>query len=245
VPAPATYPGWDQFYDQLRRLIDGVNGDDIPLDNNALPRPPKVTKDRLVDALRKAANQVPADHRCPCDVPTKQVLLDAIARPRGQNYDWTPWSARWKGTWWRPGGDPLPLCADWLRPERRATTGPGARAQDAEGMQGVPPGRTRSHKQDVVFRNPETNEVERRGWNVSDDERGFVWGWDPKDYGAQWRKAVHIGYPFDNGACRCIIWLTSANAYLECVSADNSCYSIAALDGHGKLTRDGDAKPAK
>jgi len=86
--------------------------------------------------------------------------------------------------------------------------------------------------------------VNRHGWNVSDDERGFVWGWDPKDF-TKWQDAVHIGFPFKNGDCCCIVWICSTNAFLECLSADKSCYSIVALDGHGRLTRTGPAKPEK
>ncbi|MGH9196426.1 MAG: hypothetical protein ACRD1T_11870, partial [Acidimicrobiia bacterium] len=149
------------------------------------------------------------EERCDCPIPSREDVEKALEKPEGKSYDWTPWSGHWKGKWWPPGQPAIDIPADWLKPEIKATTDPNAEARDAEGMAGVPPEVADVGKQDVVFRKPDEQEVDRRGWNVSDPEHDFVWGWDPKDFGSEWRKGVHVGFPFKSGKCRCIIWLNA------------------------------------
>jgi hypothetical protein len=235
---PAQYPGWTEFSGQLKKLVDGVKNDEIPIDNPALKPPPKITKESLARKLVKLARAITADEKCQCEVPKQKVLIEALTKPSGRDYDWSGWSAHWKGKWWRPEGDPLDADTDWEAPETKEK-----KADDAEGQAGVPSGKE-AKKQDAIFRKSGTTEVERRGWNISNAE-DYVWGWDPKEYGREWEKAVHVGYPFKNGECQCIIWICSVDAYLECVAPDGKCYSIVALDGHGKLEKKGPPRPAK
>jgi len=50
----------------------------------------------------------------------------------------------------------------------------------------------------------------------------YVWGWDPKDNSCPsgsargWRGAV-VGFTFDQGSASCIMWVTTEEAFLECV----------------------------
>ncbi len=107
-------------------------------------------------------------------------------------------------------------------------------------------------QQDVVW----AGEHPRQGWNRL-DERG-LYGWDGKlpgkdvpaletvieagevpggsqttgDGQGGW-KGVHIGYPLTSeDGCACIIWVTSKEAYLECVNGDG-LRTAAGLGGGG------------
>ena len=58
----------------------------------------------------------------------------------------------------------------------------------------------------------------RYGWNQSHHEVDYVWGWDPKNSGNQnGYTGTHVGFTFEVNTASCIIWVTSNEAFLECV----------------------------
>ena len=54
-----------------------------------------------------------------------------------------------------------------------------------------------------------------------------MWGWDPKDNNcpvgaARGRKGAVAGYTFSEGSASCIVWVTTEEAFLDCVRAFQS-----------------------
>ena len=47
----------------------------------------------------------------------------------------------------------------------------------------------------------------------------YIWGWDPKDDGCTegGRRGAHVGFPLDIGSTHCIVWVTTEEAFLECL----------------------------
>lgn len=57
------------------------------------------------------------------------------------------------------------------------------------------------------------------GWNLSDEDTLFVWGWDPKNQGdLKGRAGAHLGFPATFQGCDFILWLTKREAFLEAVN---------------------------
>ncbi len=57
------------------------------------------------------------------------------------------------------------------------------------------------------------------GWNLSDDDTPYVWGWDPKDDGDKGGRAgAHLGFPLTFQGCDFILWITKEEAFLEAVN---------------------------
>jgi hypothetical protein len=231
----AVYPGWDQYYGHVRYLIQGVEDDNIPLESSQLTTPPPISKARLAETLIEAAERVPHAVRSPFDIPPQEELLKALTNPEGRNYDWRPWSAHWEGyskDW--TGSPEVPMSWDWLMPV------PGQ-----EGEFGVPVGgKTRVNIQEVISRkSPSDNAVEARLYNISDDARGFVRGWAPGGWGAEWTKAVWIAFPFAHGPCKCIIWLSTVGAWLYYLSERPKFMLSISPVAHGKFNATGPARP--
>ena len=52
----------------------------------------------------------------------------------------------------------------------------------------------------------------------------YVWGWDPKNNecpqgSSRGYTGAHVGFTFNQGTASCIIWITSDEAFLECVNS--------------------------
>lgn len=57
------------------------------------------------------------------------------------------------------------------------------------------------------------------GWNMSDRETRYVWGWDPKSKGdKKGRAGAHLGFPTTFLGCDFILWITKEEAFLEAVN---------------------------
>jgi len=211
------YPGWADFKDILDRLISKV----------------KAEKDQIADDLVREAKKLSAKDRCACGDVTKDEILAAIAHPKGKGYDWKLWTGKFEGEWHSADGQNYEDAEDWREPQAWKPT-----SQDAE--DGVPKGKKCS-KQDVIWVDPKDKSTgTRHGWNVSSDDDDYVWGWDPKEDdppAKHGENGAHIGYPFDHGPCRCIVWVTLKFAYLECVFEDaqhKKCrFSVERRSGHG------------
>jgi hypothetical protein len=58
------------------------------------------------------------------------------------------------------------------------------------------------------------------GWNQSHHEVAYIWGWDGKDNNSEpvnGDVGTHVGWTFNQGTAKCIIWVTKKEAFLECV----------------------------
>ena len=59
------------------------------------------------------------------------------------------------------------------------------------------------------------------GWNQSHHEVAYIWGWDAKDNSPDpinnGDTGAHVGWTFNKGTAKCIIWATKKEAFLECV----------------------------
>jgi len=55
------------------------------------------------------------------------------------------------------------------------------------------------------------------GCNQSHRYMKAIWGWDPKPGLDEKRFAPHLGYTFASAGVECILWITPAEAFLECI----------------------------
>ncbi len=119
------------------------------------------------------------------------------------------WAGRHQGKWYDVSQH-FDDEADWKHPVKEDTNDP---VNDVDSL-----GNPRVYDfQEVEFLG-RTGQA-RYAWNQSHPEINYVWGWDPKndvDRGGQ--EGAHIGFPFTSGLADCIVWLTPAEAFLECMA---------------------------
>ncbi len=139
----------------------------------------------------------------------------ALANPHGYASPdgWRCWAGRHDGTWYDPGERRFHDEARWLPPEKEPSKRGPKRKYDF---------------QRVHF----TGRDERWGWNQSHPDVPYVWGWDPKPGLDIACFAPHIGFVFDCGNAKAIVWITPAEAFLEMIRP-------------GGPATDGDATPRK
>lgn len=69
-----------------------------------------------------------------------------------------------------------------------------------------------------------------------------MWGWDPKDnhcpFGsARGQRGAHVGFPFNQGTASCIVWVTTEEAFLECIRyGRRTSTSSGPYEGYGQWT---------
>ena len=68
----------------------------------------------------------------------------------------------------------------------------------------------------------------------------YVWGWDPKDNICQdGRRGTHVGFPFTVGSASCIVWVTTEEAFLECLRGNRRTSATSgseSYEGYGQWT---------
>lgn len=260
------YPGWKEYKDKLDELRKSVEKDAIDLSKNPAVKnsgekdfltllKQKVKRENLAMLLCLLAAILKDKVNCPCtpcawDIDSCEKIYRGLHDPTGKNYDWSHWEGEFEGNWYgwsygvgTPGKNEFPAPAAWHKPDDTHALDPEKKEEEVEGIppkSDLPNGKKdkKFKKQKVDFKDKD-GKVERTGWNVSDDE-DYVWGWDPKK-GDKPLDCVNVGYPFKYKKCYCIVWLTSINVYLECVT-DDGCYNVVALDGHGCWKRTGKPK---
>lgn len=125
--------------------------------------------------------------------------------------DLEAWSGLMTGTWYDESGSTFSDPAMWQSPINMPTSDP---AGDI-GSDGLP--RVYAF-QEVIFSGADRVGQAKYGWNQSHPDVSYIWGWDPKnneDDGGN--VGTHVGWTFDQGPARCIIWITKNEAFLECV----------------------------
>ncbi len=206
------YPGWEKFDKRVQELRKKA----------------KTDAEEIAKKLAERAKNVPDKHKCPCDAVTADQIADALKNPQGKNYDWSNWAGKFDGTWY--GDKEYPDAQEWKPSEDCSAT-------DSDAIQGVPAGK-KCKKQHVIWTNPDGSK-KKEGWNVSSADDDYVWGWDPKEGKApeeHGKKGTHVGFPLKHepGKCWCIVWVTSENEYLECITPDRKCKMSVDRWGHGQ-----------
>lgn len=110
---------------------------------------------------------------------------------------WRAWAGRHAGTWYSDPSATFTDDADWQPPRREASRHGSPRTYDLQPVR--------------FLTDP------RWGWNQSHGEVDHVWGWDPKPGYDHARFAPHIGFTFSKSGAECILWITPAEAFLECI----------------------------
>ncbi len=144
---------------------------------------------------------------------TRQQLdtacLDALTNPQGfaSAAGWNVWQGTHWGVWFTPEHR-FEDEARWSAPRRVPTNveGDNDRAGQPrvyDGQQVHWPGRSDG----------------RFGWNQSHPDVPYLWGWDPKENGNEnGMIGAHLGFRFDVGSCRFIVWITPKTAFFEAIN---------------------------
>jgi hypothetical protein len=147
---------------------------------------------------------------------TKSDVVDALRNPRGYGAtDWDAWGGIHRGEWYDTATGNSPFLFrkyhhvdGWMPPGRRPSSEYGSK----------------DFRQPVYFYEETAGgKVDREGWNASNPDADHLWGWDPKNYPADFDPrtgyvGTHVGYPFSTGSTRWIVWLTPQEYFLECVA---------------------------
>ncbi len=179
---------------------------------------------------------------------TEEMCANALAPANQDGYDgpdgWQMWAGDHDGTWYNDDGSTWPDSADWQDPTKvTGNSAPKVRSGERLLNEGdtvnfdfhsdvvlkeveliiAPPEREYDF-QKVVFAEHDTRTGDARfGWNQSHPDVGYVWGWDPKDNDDEnGEEGAHIGFTFSAEGCKCIVWLTKKEAFLECVTTGNT-----------------------
>lgn len=180
---------------------------------------------------------------------TEEMCANALDPSSQDGYDgpdgWQMWAGDHDGTWYNDDGTTWPDSADWQDPTK--VTGTSATDVEPEGRTpkqnkplfsrsvaevivetpdpdtGLPVPREYDF-QKVVFAEHDTRTGDARfGWNQSHPDVPYVWGWDPKDNDDEGgEEGAHIGFTFQAEGCKCIVWVTKKEAFLECVTTGNT-----------------------
>lgn len=138
--------------------------------------------------------------------------IEALRKPRGysSNESWSVWAGYHRGTWFHDGKEQWQDNALWDVPHPQATL---SLSQDLD-RECLP----RIYDfQAVEFQGSRRTNATRDGWNISHPEIPYVLGFDRKDDNMSVDRATHIGFPFQKRNASCLIWITSDEAFLECI----------------------------
>ena len=146
---------------------------------------------------------------------TLNTCLNALWYSSGYSSisDLATWAGTLSGTWYDDSGATFNDPAVWNNPINVTTSDP-LNDLDSNGNPRI------YIFQQVIF-SSRTGDA-RYGWNQSHSDVAYIWGWDAKDNLQQFGEVgTHVGWTFDQGQAKCIIWVTRKEAFLECVKTIN------------------------
>lgn len=227
-----TYPGDSAYRSLVQGIINGVNNDSIEL-GRYTSSPKTYTRASFADTFVKQHNTYATKTSQPNAKFLGQRLTKSDvtgALTTGNAYvegDWIDWAGVHRGHWYERGPKRYDDDAGWYYPKEEATSrysGP-------------------NQHQFVHFYTPSEG-TDRYGWNESNPNADHVWGWDPKTNdptafgGSQGEVGTHVGFPFEKGDVKCLVWITPQEAFLECLGPDENRSKLrrtsAGLWGHGQ-----------
>ncbi len=211
---PDSYPGDARFTQIIQDLLGSVRNDAMDF---AWAGRQGVTRQELCQALahqhyeqRNAMMRQTNAAWLGQDEGTRTQLeaacLEALTDPSGyaSAVGWHTWEGIHKGIWYAPHGQ-FQDEAWWATPEQEPTnveddldSHQNRRIYDVQRVHW--PGRS----------------VGRYGWNQSHPDVPYVWGWDPKENGDEnGLIGAHLGFPFEVGSLKGLVWITPKTAFLE------------------------------
>ena len=217
MPTADTYPGDAAFTQIIQDLRAAARNDnmDFPWANRTGMTREQLCRELTHQHFDGSNNGMPQTNAAwtNCAGLTRQQLdkacLAALTNPKGfaTAVGWQAWHGTHKGTWYTRDNR-FNDEARWSAPRREPTKVEGdndstdqPRVYDFQQVHW--PGRS----------------VGQYGWNQSHPEVPYIWGWDPKDIGDEKGKiGAHLGFPFEVGACRFIVWITPKTAFFECIN---------------------------
>jgi hypothetical protein len=224
---PDNYPGDAAFTALLQRIYHGppgpggtpgtggVSHDKIDL---AWDRKPGAgngqwTRTEIVQALlARYASRPSGGTTCKAFLGNANITLadclKALTYPAGYPgpSGWQKWAGSHDGCWYQDNSAGVPDDARWHAPTKKGAHAPAGTAYDFQPVDFLRQG----------------GGIARHGWNQSHPDVAYVWGWDPKDIGAEHGEiGAHLGFQFSSGGADGIIWFTPKEVFLEAVSTVN------------------------
>ncbi|RXK49274.1 hypothetical protein [Halorientalis pallida] len=163
---------------------------------------------KLADAHAAARSRTKSNAKFAGVEVTVGEIETALRNPSSydSSEDWMAWAGVHEGRWYDThNGKVCEDDATWYRPETES-----ASEFPADTLH-----------QDAHFEEPKPDG--RKGWNESNPEADFVWGWDPKQKDPRTLEyddgyvGTHVGSPFSKGEASCIVCLTPQVAFVEVV----------------------------
>ncbi len=203
------YPGDTAYNALVQEIYHEVSSDNIDLNFNSSIQTRTQLCNLLVSRHNGGTNpgQSQTNSAYIGESITVNQCLNALWFSDGydSNADWNQWTGNHVGTWYDQTNS-FTDNANWLQSVNEAANDPND--TDANGN-------TRVYNfQQVEFLGANAH----FGWNQAHHEVAYVWGWDPKDQtNTDGTVGTHVGWTFDLGTAKCIIWVTKNEAFLECV----------------------------
>ena len=211
---PDSYPGDARFTQIIQDLLASVRGDamDFPWSGRS-----GVTRQELCqtlahqhyeqrNALMRQTNAAWVGRGEGTRAQLEAACLGALTDPSGHASaaGWRIWEGVHKGIWYAPH-EQFQDEAHWTTPKQEPTKIEG----DLDSHQ-------KRRIYDVQRVHWPGRSVGRNGWNQSHPDVPYVWGWDPKENGDEnGLIGAHLGFPFENGPLKWLVWITPKTAYLE------------------------------
>lgn len=212
-----TFPdNYADYWTIVQTIHSGVSSDAITLrkrkDKSKTGKHVTYTRDQLATKLAKShgasRTMTRSNEAFSGTAITQGEINSAMSNPSsyGSTEDWMAWAGVHEGRWYDTyKKNVYEDDATWYRPDTESSS-----KYNSDTLH-----------QAVQFREDET--FLREGWNESNPDAAFVWGWDPKDwdptdhgYGKGY-VGTHVGYPFSKGDASCIVWITPQVAFLEVI----------------------------
>lgn len=228
------YPGDTTYTAIVQQIYHGVTSDRIQLSFHGSGL---MTRRQLCSILTNRHNngknpgqsQTNRDYLGLATISVSQCQ-NALTYTQGYNSiaGWQQWAGYHSGNWYPNTGTPDSDGAMWFNPYIKPGT-----------TYVVQPVRFDSQYRRDNCRVPDsTGATCRHGWNQSGQGVLYLWGWDPKDSNCSFggRRGAHVGFPFSVGSVSCIVWVTTEEAFLECLKASRRTSTTSAFEGYGQWT---------
>lgn len=208
------YPGDTIYNSILQEIYHGVTSDNIKLTSrDSIP----INRRDLCDILTTHHN---SDKNAVQSQTNKEFLgfvsvsltdcRNALTYTQGYNTvsGWQKWAGYHSGTWYAYTQQ-FSDGAQWSPPYYKTGVPYAVQPVRFDSQDRIAHCNTRD----------QTGATCRYGWNQSGLGVLYVWGWDPKEDGCTpgGRQGAHVGFTFSVGGASCIVWVTTEEAFLECV----------------------------